>query len=238
MYIPLPDTIETVAWEGELEPPAVSKGVRGAAPVVTLGRPEVWAAADLEKVVGKPWTPPLRTPPLRTPPQGDAAYWLVRLVCSLRRPARERIVEAEQRVVLQPDRRADAAEVYAHSLYPDRQSVEETRERALKLSPELKIAGLVEGSVAEAAVTLEYKRVFPVIQSYDVGTPHPSWRFKPHAAHPLEGSQYVFAVIAARPADLVIQAAVEVAVTLETRFGPLRFGLPDNARDALAFKIP
>lgn len=228
MYIPLPDTIETVAWEGELEPPAVSKSAGDAAPVVTLGRPEVWAAADLEQVVGKPWTPPW----------GDAAYWLVRLACTLRRPQRGHIVEAEQRVMLQPGRHADTAETYAHSLYPDRQSVEEPRKGALKLSPELKLAGLIEGSVAEAAVTLEYKRVFPVIQSYDVGTPYPSWRFKPHAAHPLEGSQFVFAVVAARPAALAIRAAVKVTVTLETRFGPLRFGLPDKARDALLFKIP
>lgn len=230
MHIITPDTIEVVAWEGELEPPESAYSPKGAltAPVVTLGRPEIYDPWEQEKLLGRPWTPPL----------GDARYWLVRLACSLRKPADGVIAEAEQRLLLQPDRPAPAAEIYAHSLYPDRQTIEEPRERTVKIGPELKIATVVDGSLGEASVTVGYKKVFPVIQSYDAGTPYPYWRFHPHAAFPLEGTQFVYAVVAARPAAVSVQAAVEVVVTLETRFGPLRFGAPEAARKALAFKIP
>ncbi len=93
MYIRTPTKIQSIAWEGPLESPA-AKSPSAARPIVTLGRPEIWPAAEaLENEVGKKWTPPL----------GNAEFWLVRLACTLRKPpGRERITEAEQRLYLRP----------------------------------------------------------------------------------------------------------------------------------------
>ena len=76
MHILTPAEIESVAWEGELIPSAAFKAPeRPQPPLVTVGRPEIWPAAEaLETEVGKKWTPPL----------GDASYWLVRLALGWR----------------------------------------------------------------------------------------------------------------------------------------------------------
>ena len=91
MHIHTPTTIQSIAWEGPLVPPA-AKSASTAHPIVTLGRPEIWPAAEaLENEVGKKWTPPL----------GGAEFWLVCLACTLcEPPGRERITEAEQRLYL------------------------------------------------------------------------------------------------------------------------------------------
>jgi len=70
MHITTPDQIESVAWEGELVPPSITRTVRPAErPVATIGRPEIWPVAEaLENEAGRKWSLPL----------GDACYWLVR----------------------------------------------------------------------------------------------------------------------------------------------------------------
>ena len=172
------------------------------------------------------------------PPLGDARYWLVRLACSLHPPKHGTINKAWQNLILQPQRHNASATTYAHSLYPLRLTVEESRERNAKIGPELKIGEFIDGSLGEVGVTIGYKKVFPVIQSYEVGTPHPYWTFRAHAGHPLEGTQYVYAVVAAKPATATIQAAVEIIVELESDFGLFRFGIPKEVQQNLAFKIP
>ena len=87
------------------------KGSLAKRPVVTMGQPEVWPAAQaLESEVGKKWTPPL----------GGAEFWLVRLACTLREPGgRPAISEATQTLYLRPrNPAADDQATYAHSLFP------------------------------------------------------------------------------------------------------------------------
>ena len=122
MHIITPAQIESVAWEGELISPATARAVRPAErPVVTIGRPEIWPAAEaLENEVGRKWTPPL----------GDAGYWLVRLACTLRNPpGLPRITEATQTLYLRPKiPHADKESTYAFSLFPDRLGAEDKAE--------------------------------------------------------------------------------------------------------------
>ena len=134
MHIITPVQIESVAWEGELVPPPTSKAVGSAErPVVTIGRPEIWPAAEaLESEVGRKWNPPL----------GDAGYWLVRLACTLRNPAGlPRITEATQTLYLRPRNvNVDEQSTYAFSLFPDRLGAEDKAEFSASLGPELKFA--------------------------------------------------------------------------------------------------
>lgn len=232
MRITTPTEITNVAWEGELEAPPVSYApATGSRPVVTIGQPEVWAAADaLENEVGKKWVPPI----------GGANYWLLRLACTLHEPqGRERIAEAQQSLYLLPQNHsAPENATYAYSLFPERLDVEDKGEFSVSLGPELSFASGAGFKLGELSATIEYRKVFPVIQSFRAGESSPYWRFQPHAAHPLIGSQFVYAVVVAQPGVDAIRATVELTVTVETRFGPVRYGTPREEKPQLTFTIP
>jgi hypothetical protein len=227
MHLALPDAI-TPAWEGELELPATLKGGADAQrPQVTIGQPEFWPAAAVFDA--DTWHPP----------RPDTHYWLLRLACTLHPTSgSEHIREARQALALRPRTdHAAPASVYAFSLFPDRVTAEETREFTVSLGPELTFApntGISAGSVSS---TLSYRTVFPVIQSYGAGEATPYWVFQRHASHPLTGSQFVYAILAAAHAAQGVRLAIDLVVTLEHRLGPIRFGLPREARTQARFII-
>jgi len=232
-----PLEIESVVWEGELVPSAATRGAGPAQrPVAAIGKHEVWSAAQaLEAETGKKWTLPL----------GGAEFWLVRLACTLREPGGSpTIAEVTQTLYLRP-RNPAAGEraagggytAYAYSLFPERLTVEDQAEFNASLTPELKFT-TVEVKPGGLGAKIQYRKAFPVIQAYDVGTPTPYWVFRPYAAHPLAGSQFVYAVVAAQAGTGGVRGSVELVVTVETRFGPLRLGLPEEARAHVGFVIP
>lgn len=231
MRISTPAEIKEIAWEGPLEPSPTTKAPAGSPrPVVTIGRPEIWPVAEaLKNELGQVWTPPL----------GGADFWLVRLACSLREPpGRASIGEAEQALYLRPkNHRAGPESAYAFSLYPDRLTAESKTDFTIGLGPALKFGG-AELELAELGAKIEYRKVFPVIQSYQAGTPTPYWLFKPHAAHPLAGNQFVYAVLAATGGAGGIRAAIALKVTIETDWGPLKLAPPEEARANLRFSLP
>jgi len=229
MLIETPTDIQAVAWEGELIAPETMKLASAVRPVVTLGRPEIWPVAEaLEPQVGKPWVPPL----------SNAAFWLLRLACTLHPVGRfKEIVEAQQTLSLSPVKpNAQADSTYAFSLFPERLTAEEQREMSLSLGPKLKF-GKIEAEGAQAGTKISYRKVFPVIQGYGAGEPTAYWIFKPHSAYPLEGCQFVYAVVAAQTGASGIRGAVELTVNVDTDFGIIRLGLPREARAALSFTI-
>jgi hypothetical protein len=234
MHIETPTKIQDVAWEGALTPAptmleAYSKAPL-ARPVVTLGRPEVWPAAEaLKTEVGRDWLPP----------QGVTRAWLVRLACTLRDPAGSvRIKEAEERLYLRPrPAGVETRAVTAFSLFPDRLTTETDVEVNVVLGPELTFASGAGVKVGELGATISYRKVFPVIQSYGAGETMPYWIFRPHVQRPLEGSQFVYAVVVARGGAHGVRGTVELVVSQETGLGPLRFGLPDDARAHVGFTL-
>lgn len=231
MHITTPAEIKSIAWEGELvESGIVKAATRGQRPVVTLGQPEIWTVAEaLESETGKKWVAPL----------GDARYWLVRLACTLREPpGMQSITAATQNLYLQPQPHvAGEKSAYAHNLFPDRLGVEDKAEFMVSLGPELGFASGASIKVGEVGATFEYRRVFPVIQSYGVGEAAPYWEYRPHSAHPLIGSQCVYAVLVARAPAAGLRAHVEVTVTVQTAFGPLKFGTPEEAQGHTTFTL-
>lgn len=231
MLITTPYEIDSAAWEGELIAPPVSfRGQGSKRPFVTIGQTEIWPVDKaLENETGKKWTPPL----------GDAKYWLVRLACTLREPpGGTEIIEASQTLYLLPQpHRAGEKSAYAHNLFPQRLGVEDKSSFTLSLSPELGFADGSSVKVGELGATIEYRKVFPVIQSYGLGEPNPSWVFKPHAANPLVGSQFVYAVLVARAPATGLKAHVEMTVTTQSAFGPLKYGTPTEARQHTEFSL-
>jgi hypothetical protein len=231
MHIITPADIEEVAWEGELEAPAVTMAPsRGPRPVVTIGKPAIWPAYQaLENEVGQKWTAPL----------GGADFWLVRLACTLRQPPGLVIGEAQQMLYLRPKRGgAGAQAAYAYSLYPNRLEAEKSREYDVSLGPELKFADGSGFSLGQVGAKIAYRQVFPVIQGYGAGEPTPYWIFKPHPSRPLEGSQFVYAVLAAEAGAGGIRAGIELVVTVEMPYGLARLGLSEQAKAASRFDIP
>lgn len=238
MHFVTPTKIESIAWEGKLVPPSGAGGFRAAflrvakrrGPVCAIGKPEVWAAEDaVEPQTGQPWTPPL----------GGADFWLVRLACTLRDPSgRLEIVEATHSLFLKPVQEAPGAEAYAFSMIPDRLGIEDKANLTFTLGPELKFAGGVEVKAGEIGATIDYRKVFPVIQGYGAGRALCEWKFKPHRAHPIDGTQFVYAVVATRPSSTTAQAHVELSARVDTKLGPVHLGLPKEAKAHVAFAIP
>jgi hypothetical protein len=246
MFIPTPTEIAPVAWEGELVAPPVSYGGRAERPYATIGAPERWPAADVlanDAPGGPPgvaWTPPL----------GGAEFWLLRLACTLRAPqaagrsarlaaGAARITEATQSLYLRPANAGAPAEgAYAYSLYPDQESVESEVEFKVSLGPELAFAPGVKAKLGELGATFPYRWTYPVIQAYKVGTPAPYWEFKAHATRPLEGSQFTYAVVAARPGSGGVRGTVALRVTVQSQWGKIRYGPPEEAHEHLSFTLP
>jgi hypothetical protein len=234
MHIVTPAEIESVAWEGELAAPETSQlfgPTPPKPPVVTIGQPEIWPAAEaLENEVGQKWVPPM----------GDASYWLLRLACTLHKPpGLMAITEAQQTLSLRPQSdQAAGSTAYAHSLFPDRLSVEDKAEFSISLLPEIKFAGGSEFKAGQLGARIDYRKVFPVIQSYGLGESDPYWIFKRHAQYPLEGSQFVYAVVVAKAGAEGIRAYVDLTVMTETKLGPLRFGMSQEAKADTRFVVP
>ena len=232
MRIKTPNRIEAVAWEGELVPSQTAMSAKDASdrPIVTLGKPELWpAAAAMETEVGKKWTPPL----------GGAEFWLARFACSLRDPVgRLQITAAAQAISLRPrNSGTKQGDVYAYSLFPDRLSVEDKGTFNIKLSPELSFAKVINFKPGEVGVEIEYRQAFPIVQSYGAGEATPMWEYKNHPAHPLDGSQFVYAVIAALPGSGGGRGTMEIVVTVQKEFGPVRYGLPQEEKRSIRFTI-
>ena len=232
MEIITPTDIQSVAWEGELVAPQTVYAIGAAKrPVVTIGHPEIWPAAEaLENEVGQKWVPTM----------SDASFWLLRLACTLREPpGLSSITEAQQTLYLHPkNRNARAGTTYAYSLFPDRLGIEDKVEFSISLGPEMKFADGSEFKLGQLGGKVEYRKVFPAIQSYGAGESSPYWIFKPHARRPLDGSQFVYAVVVAKAGADGIRANVELTVTVETQFGPIRFGQPEGAKVRTGFAIP
>jgi hypothetical protein len=228
MQLVTPSAIQHVAWEGTLEP------VEGAAvkalaltplPLVTIGEPVAWDAAQaLEVQTGQHWSPPLGGP------DGPRHYTLVRLDCTLHPPqdayAHMRYSEATLTAYLRP--RDGVRPVIAYDVYPQRITATDTQNLSLKLGPDLKF-GPVNVNLAEVKVDIQHHNTFPVIQAYGLGESKPYWQFATHATRPLLGCQSVYMVMAAPQDAHGVRVLVELIATLETRFGPLRLGLPQSA---------
>ena len=235
MELITPNAIESVAWEGELEAPPTSYTVGGKPPRATVGRPEVWPAAEVLR------SPALQSEALPTwiPPIGNADFWLVRLACTFRPPdAATSISEADQKLILRP-RNLDATHgtTYAYSLFPDRIGVEDSVDLCASLSPQLTF-GEANVKVGELGAKIRYSSLFPVVQSYGAGSSTPSWTFKAHPTRPIHGDLFVYVVVAAEKTAGGVRGLVSLTATVDGPFGLQRWGSPEPVKNQKSFEIP
>jgi hypothetical protein len=220
MHIITPTEIDQVAWEGSLQP--LGPTFMGAPmPRVALGKPAWWPAAQaVGNETGQTWTPPA----------DDLDYTLLRLACTLYPPQdrHTHYVDATLTVYLRPKQGTGA--VVAHDLFPKRLTVDSERTFNVSLGPELEFAGVIEASLIKVGAEITYHKAFPVVQGFGMGESRPYWHFAHHAANPLLGCQSVYLVLAAPQAANGVRLSVELTANLQTRYGPVRVGLPEPAR--------
>jgi hypothetical protein len=220
MHIITPAEIDQVAWEGTLQPLGPTF-MDTPLPRVALGQPVWWPAAQaLQNETGQAWTPP----------PDDLDYTLLRLACTLC-PSQDRhthYVDATLTAYLRP--KEGAAAVVAHDLFPKRLTVDSERTFSFSLGPNLEFAGVVEASLIQVSAEIAYHRAFPVVQGFGIGESRPYWYFAHHAGNPLLGCQSVYLVLAAPRAANGVRLSLELTANLQTRYGPVRVGLPETAR--------
>jgi hypothetical protein len=221
MKITSPTEITDVAWEGTLEPLGQVFGATDVLPRVTLGKPIYWTADQaIEGQTGKKWTPPA----------AGRVYTLVELTCTLHPLTARgaRYTGATLRTYLRP--RQGTGRVSAYNLYPMRLTEESKTTFSVGLGPDLSFGETIKLGVLDLGAEIEYRKVFPVIQGYGQGQSDPYWTFAHHAAQPLQGCQSVYLVTATPPDAGGVRLSMELIAEVQTKFGPLRVGLPEEAR--------
>ncbi len=210
-------------WTGALEPPSQMYATRGSGlPRVSLGKPVWWSD---QKMLGENWSPPA----------GGARYGLARFAFSLRPEERQVIRSAEFIVYLHAKGAGPRPIVF--DLLPKTTTEEQTGSRTFGLDPKFKFANLVEVSGVSAGTTLDVKQAVPVTAADGVGESAARWVFSAQRAHPLLGSQIVFATVELPPGVEAARASVQLTAEVETNFGLVRGLLPEEERQSKSWVL-
>ena len=208
--------VET-GWEGELVPPSGIFAPRGKAmPKVSIGKPDWWAG---QKILGDAWKAP----------EGGYNYGMARFAFSLRPEGRQEVRRTELVVDLQPE--DGGARPTAFDLTPRAETEEQTGAFALGIGPDFKFSS-VGVTLAKAETTINLRRVFPVITADGIGESTARWVFASRPAHPLVGSQIVYAIVQMPPGVEATRVSLFLNAEMTTGFGPIKGLLPkDEACD-------
>jgi hypothetical protein len=169
-------------------------------------------------------------------PQEIQNAWLLRQGVVIHQPSPiSNVTEAQLTLYLRPHNHDDMTSAYAHSLFPS-QSQQNGNSSTIILNSDLNFSDLVDPYPHKTHNTITTHQTYPIIQSYGIGECAPYWIFKPQGPQALEGTQFVYAIIVTQntPVDVI----VELIVTVNTRRGEMRFGLPSKARTHVRFNIP
>ncbi len=225
MWLQIPETLQTVLYEGPLEPATdeaverlgrewAARGIKGNArdaardlPIVSIGRPEVWPLPEVY--------PPERMPsPLRAKVD-EADFYLVRLACSFRPRRGESQVEwARFLVRLLPD--SAGRQPIAFDLHPLRVTQEVRRNVKVTLGPALRFQE-VEAQVGELAFGFEYTELQPIISAAGVGEAVPSWDYEEAKGVTVRGSKWMHLLLRAPRRMSPIRAILDLAADVALR---------------------
>lgn len=233
-----PTEIEDPLYEGELtfvEPTieaAVAKG-RGEftaadvrreahAPVVTLGQPRCLGQFGPDY--------PLLAEAKKLAKEAD--YFLVRLACSFRPLRDSQIDYAKLSAFLQP--RTGKTSPIAFDLYP--RSVYKSIEGEFKVSiaPGLKFAEVAEVSMGQAAATIQFRELQPVIVGAGVQQADPSWEFERHRGQPVRGSRFLYLIVERPRGAEAVRVILNLTADVITKHGLLAAKVKERDRDNLA----
>jgi len=213
------------AWRGELEPPPgqpVFRSGGGGLLKVSIGRPTWWPG---EAILGSDWHSPA----------GDRKYGLARFAITVAPDESQTVKSADLNIELTAP--GSSERPVAFDLYP--RELNQIRKDSLKLtiSPALSFME-VEAALGGAELTLDLTNAVPVITAYGVGQTAVRWRFKSQAAHPLDGSRVVYAIIERPSAAHTVEAKIRLSAQTKTGFTAYMLGqVPQNAADSLTFTL-
>jgi hypothetical protein len=206
------------AWEGALAPP---KGVFAPPgeklPTVSIGRPVWW---DGEDILGEKWTPPA----------GGNRYGLVRFAFSLRPEGRKVVRRAELMVSLEAENGGGAPVVF--DLLPKVTTEDKTGSFKATVGLDFKFL-----SLAQAETTIDFTQKVPVIVADGIGESIARWLFVSGRAHPLVGSQLVYAILEMPAGKSAARASLHLSAEVATSLGPIRGILPREASEHLSWVL-
>ncbi|MCX6674729.1 MAG: hypothetical protein NTY37_13235 [Methanothrix sp.] len=119
----------------------------------------------------------------------------------------------------------------AFDLEPRAETEEQTGAFTLGIGPDFKFSS-VNVTLAKAETTINLRRVFPVITADGIGESTARWIFASRPAHPLVGSQIVYAIVQLPPGAETSKVSLFLNAEMTTGFGPIKGLLPkDEACD-------
>lgn len=206
------------AWEGVLASP---KGVFAPPgeklPTVSIGRPVWW---DGEEIMGEKWTKPL----------GGSRYGLARFAVSLRPEGRKVVRRAELMVSLNAENGGEVPIVF--DMLPKVTTEEKTGTFKATVGLDFKFL-----SLAQAGTTIDLTQKVPVIVADGIGESIARWVFVSGRAHPLVGSQLVYAILEMPAETSAARASLQLSAEVATSLGPIRGILPKEANKELSWVL-
>jgi hypothetical protein len=110
-------------------------------------------------------------------------------------------------------------------LVPRAETEEQTGTFTLGIGPDFKFSS-VNVTLAKAETTINLRRVFPVITADGIGESTARWVFASRPAHPLVGSQIVYAIVQLPPGVEAARVSLFLNAEMTTGFGPIKGLLP------------
>jgi len=206
------------AWEGALAPPQGVFAPPGEKlPTVSIGKPVWWEG---ETILGEKWTQPV----------GDNSYGLARFAFSLRPEGRKVVRRAELMVSLEAENGGGLPIVF--DLLP--KVTTEDKTGTFKASVGLDFKFL---SLAKAETTIDLSQKVPVIVADGIGESIARWVFASGGAHPLVGSQIVYAILEMPAGTSSARASLQLSAEVATSLGPIRGILPKEAKEHLSWTL-
>jgi len=198
-------------------------------PAVSVGQPQYWNLTSLIKKKRAPLPAEIGLL-LR-----GADFYLLQLACSFR-PERDNEVRwARLNVQLQPKTGEEVP--IAFDLYP-REIYEETKQDwKVSIAPSLSFAtaegSKVEAQLGEAATTIHYRKLEPIVIGYGLLQSNPGWEFQKHKDKPLLGIKVGYLIVKKPHGAEAVLLTQDLEAEVRTPDGWLLAGVKKDHQDVL-----
>jgi hypothetical protein len=202
-----------------LEAPSVSfRSADGVS--ASIGEPFQWADGEM---LGDKWKAPL----------GGNRFYLLQLAFTLSPRGNVKVASADFRLSLSPQ---GGKKPVVFDAFPREQTVEQNNSATLGIGPDFKF-GTTDVSLAKAETTIDFGRVVPVVRVEGLQEPRLTWRYSEHSKYRLSGSRRMMAIISLPDGMKTALATLELTVSAEGRFGPIRVSTPEMEQAKLRWVV-
>jgi hypothetical protein len=198
-------------------------------PHASLGKPRWWPDQTL---MAKDWLP-----------SAGKRYGLARFALSLRPAERQEVRYVEFVVYLHGTGPGTGLRPVATDLFPGVLPEAKLGLRTVGIGPDFQFVDLSkagEAAQAPAATTIQLRQMVQVVVADGVGESTARWVFAGNPAHPLVGTQLVYAIVEVLPDASGLpraRASLQLIAEVETRSGSVRGLLPKTERAMLNWML-